>query len=367
MRFWGFLLPILFLAFTSHAQEEIGASDLAGDNPPIYLADGFDMPVGTETERRSQDLWASDWDSRWAFGIPQNGELSAGIELFAAGSGNRPIYAPASGLVIFADEIYPFGKIIIIRHDSLYRTDGVQIYSRLGGLSELSVSLNSRLERGALLGESHSQIEFALTASPIFEENPLYQPENSEDLAPFLDPYLFIAEHRPRSAQRYGTFAFPLEGEISQTFSTRHPAIDIDAPEGTPIVAIAEGVVIRRMDCTDCERVFPCRRQQYQDATLGYGYGNFLILRYEAVLMPSDLRAVMQAYDARYAYLLYAHLSESYVDYGDMVDAGTSLGTVGSSACVSAASLHLELRIGNDEAVDGHWQEQTPIDPFILF
>jgi murein DD-endopeptidase MepM/ murein hydrolase activator NlpD len=367
MRLWGFFSLILFLAFAIHAQEGIGESNLAGDNPPIYLADGFDMPVGTAEERHSRDLWASDWDSRWSFGIPQNGELSAGIVLFASGSGNRPIYAPASGIVIFAEEIYPFGKIIIIHHDPLFRTDGLQIYSRLAGLNELSASLGNRVERGDLLGESPSQMEFALTASPIFEENPLSQPGSPEDLAPFLDPYLFIAEHRPRLALRYGTFAFPLEGEISQTFSTRHPAIDIDAPEGTPILAMAEGLVIRRMDCTDCERVFPCRRQQYQDAVLGYGYGNFLIVRYEALLMPSDLRAVMEAYDARYAYLLYAHLSESYVDYGDMLDEGTNIAAVGSSACVSAASLHLELRIGNDESVDGHWQEQIPIDPFVLF
>jgi murein DD-endopeptidase MepM/ murein hydrolase activator NlpD len=125
--------------------------------------------------------------------------------------------------------------------------------------------------------------------------------------------------------------------------------------------------VIRRMDCTNCERVYPCHSREYQNAALGFGYGNFLIVRYEWVMMPEALRGIMQAYKACYAYLLYAHLSTIERDYGETLDAGTLLGEVGMTACVSSPSLHLELRIGNAESVDGLWQQQSAIDPLILF
>jgi murein DD-endopeptidase MepM/ murein hydrolase activator NlpD len=367
-RLWyGLLYACLLIGFASHAQDD-NSRNLEGDNPPIYLADGFDLPLGTEEERHSLDLWASHWDSRWRFGIPQNDVFSAGLLLYTAGDSNHPVYAPASGVVIFADEVFPYGDVIVMRHDPLFRQDGLIIYSRLAGLHQTVVEAAERVARGQWLGESPSQLEFALSDSAILAEIPTYQPENRADLeAHFLDPYPFIAAHRPRLAQVDAPFPLPLGGEISQDFSPNHPAIDIDAPIGTAIFASAEGLVIRRMDCMDCERVFPCHGREYQNAALGFGYGNFLILRYEGILMPEALREVMQAYELRYAYLLYAHLSELAVDYGEMVDAGTNLAAVGMTACVSAPSLHLELRIGNAESVDGLWQQQAVLDPAILF
>src|SRR5262245_54591254 len=75
---------------------------------PIYIADGFDAPIGTAAERHSETGWSADWVSRWEYGLPQslNGLLyyDSGITLYADNSTNTNIYAAASGIVIFAHE-----------------------------------------------------------------------------------------------------------------------------------------------------------------------------------------------------------------------------------------------------------------------
>lgn len=109
---------------------------------------------------------------------------------------------------------------------------------------------------------------------------------------------------------RYGTgqFIWPVAGEISQGYHARHRALDIATPIGTPVLAADNGVVIKA---------------GYSDV----GYGGRVII------------------DHHIDYItLYAHLSRSMVEEGDVVKKGQVIGYVGSTGNSTGPHLHFELR-----------------------
>lgn len=93
-------------------------------------------------------------------------------------------------------------------------------------------------------------------------------------------------------------------------------------PSGTPILAMAAGVVYR----TDYDA----------------GYGNY----------------VMIAHDQLGAYTLYCHCSELLTVIGRTVWAGDQIALVGSTGNSSGPHLHLEIRLMN---ADGSYREDTPM------
>ena len=105
-----------------------------------------------------------------------------------------------------------------------------------------------------------------------------------------------------------GCFGWPTYGWLTQGHHAAHRAIDIAAPLGTPVTAADRGVVIRAGWNTQ-------------------GYGNFVIV------------------DHQIDYLtLYAHLSDLFVQPGDVVARGALLGTVGSTGNSTGPHLHFEIR-----------------------
>lgn len=116
-----------------------------------------------------------------------------------------------------------------------------------------------------------------------------------------------------------GGLAWPVAGTVSSGFGGRrggrHKGLDILAPEGTPVRAARQGLVIY---CGDGLR----------------GYGNAVVIDHgEGVTT------------------LYGHLREFRVESGDAVPAAAVIGTVGRSGNATAPHLHFELRV-EDEAVD---------------
>jgi len=114
-----------------------------------------------------------------------------------------------------------------------------------------------------------------------------------------------------------GQLPWPAEGRVVTGFGREtHPrfgtetvrsGIDIEAPEGTPIRAVAMGTVAYR----------------------GWlkGYGNLLVLDHG------------DGY-----YTLYAHASQILVDEGDQVKGGELVGRVGETGSVEGPRLHFEVR-----------------------
>ena len=102
-----------------------------------------------------------------------------------------------------------------------------------------------------------------------------------------------------------------------------HSGLDLGYEYGTPIPAMFDGIVVSCGNFSD-------------------GYGNQVLLYHSAI----D------------AYTRYAHCSEIYVNVGDYVSAGATIGRVGSSGNSTGPHLHLEYII---RAADGSYQYTDPL------
>ena len=104
------------------------------------------------------------------------------------------------------------------------------------------------------------------------------------------------------------TLGLPLtQFRVSQLYSFWHPAVDMVAPLGTPVMAIAAGTV------------------EFADSYF-FGYGKHVIIAHEHGLKS-----------------LYAHLSEFKTVVGRKVARGEVIGNVGSSGWATGNHLHLEI------------------------
>ena len=105
-----------------------------------------------------------------------------------------------------------------------------------------------------------------------------------------------------------GHFVWPIYGWLTQGYRFDHRAIDVAANVGTPVTAADRGVVLRA-------------------GWNEQGYGLFVII------------------DHNIDYItLYAHLSEIFVEEGQVVAQGQLLGKVGSTGNSTGPHLHFEIR-----------------------
>lgn len=120
---------------------------------------------------------------------------------------------------------------------------------------------------------------------------------------------------------------WPTEGTITDTFGTRggkHFGIDIAAPKGQPVVAVASGVV---------------KRSYYS-----HSYGHVIFIEHD-----NGMETV------------YAHLHERYVSEDEQVFASQPIGTVGNTGRSTGNHLHFEVH-------DGQWniKKSNSIDPLLV-
>ena len=110
-----------------------------------------------------------------------------------------------------------------------------------------------------------------------------------------------------------GGLAWPVQGALTARFGVRdgerHDGIDLAAPDGTPVAAAADGVVL----WTGTQA----------------GYGRLVILRHPGGLLT-----------------IYAHLADVAVRDGAKVRRGDVIARVGKSGGTDAAQLHFEVREG---------------------
>ena len=106
-------------------------------------------------------------------------------------------------------------------------------------------------------------------------------------------------------------------GEVGSLWSSTHTGLDFVAGAGTPVAAVAPGVV--------------------EQAGYAGAYGNRVVLR-----VSNGTR------------LWFCHLDTITVGTGARLAPGDQLGTVGSTGQVTGPHLHLEVRVSPG----------TPVDPF---
>ena len=114
---------------------------------------------------------------------------------------------------------------------------------------------------------------------------------------------------------------WPVEGESTDSFGVRgnpfgggssefHPGQDIAAPHGTPVLAAADGIIVK--------------------ADWQNGYGQIVIIDHGNGLTTR-----------------YGHLSKIEVAMGQQIKRGVELGQVGSTGRSTGPHLHYEVRIGD--------------------
>lgn len=132
-----------------------------------------------------------------------------------------------------------------------------------------------------------------------------------------------------------GVFIQPVEGRISTQFAqerytngvytSRHSAIDIAAPQGTPIKAAASGRVI---------------------------FAGELIVSGNTVIIDHGL----------WLSSTYLHMSKILVSVGDDVGAGDIIGEVGSTGYSTGPHLHYSVDVRSQRAHPDMMKEKSPLD-----
>jgi murein DD-endopeptidase MepM/ murein hydrolase activator NlpD len=177
-------------------------------------------------------------------------------------------------------------------------------------LHENALSDPSRLEEGMLLFIPGARHELRVPAPG---EAPAARVEQRPPrrLGPAAIPRAGTRELDP--AARGEALSWPAPGVLISGFGARerdhHEGIDLACPEGTPVRAADDGVVL-----------FVGEQR---------GYGNLVLLAHEGDLVT-----------------VYAHNSENLVSRGDRVMRGAEIARVGHTGNATGPHLHFEVRLG---------------------
>jgi murein DD-endopeptidase MepM/ murein hydrolase activator NlpD len=149
-----------------------------------------------------------------------------------------------------------------------------------------------------LLGSSQT-----IPAAPVTQPTTVEPTQSSVVVATLHQQYYMQATQSPTATL---DLVWPVEGHITQPYSSEHYAIDIAAEEGTPVVAAAAGTVVA--------------------AEWANRHGNLVAIDHGAGLISR-----------------YTHLLDFQVEVGDYVDQGQQIGRVGSTGESTGPHLHFEL------------------------
>jgi murein DD-endopeptidase MepM/ murein hydrolase activator NlpD len=120
----------------------------------------------------------------------------------------------------------------------------------------------------------------------------------------------YVPQNIAVNVQGTGQFLWPSQGVITQYPSWYHLAFDIANPSGPPVLAADDGVVVVHTFQT-------------------FGYGNHVIIDHG------------NGYQT-----LYGHMQVAYVEAGQKVSKGQTIGRMGSTGRSTGIHLHFEIRKG---------------------
>ena len=117
------------------------------------------------------------------------------------------------------------------------------------------------------------------------------------------------------------TYSVPYMGNYrldGKEYAGSHAAVDIKVPEGTPVYAIANGVVVKV-------------------SRLSAGFGHHVVVTHRNVPTLEDPNARVTLYSS------YSHLSDIFVSDGDVVGKGDKIALTGSTGTVTTPHLHFQI------------------------
>ena len=163
-------------------------------------------------------------------------------------------------------------------------------------------------------------------------------------------------------------------------FTAIHYGLDLGAATGEPVLAGPNGgLVVQVTRCTACTPAQPNVLSQgrrlndpavLQDPAWGFGYGNYVVVRYLHDQLPASTRAELQRRNLTgyHLFTIYAHMSEIDVQVGQVLQPNQRVGGCGNTGNSEATHLHLEIRAWNNpnETSTGRMIANR-MDPVVLF
>jgi len=116
-----------------------------------------------------------------------------------------------------------------------------------------------------------------------------------------------------------------------------HNGFDWGCDIGSPVYAICDGDVVDAKHSGDND-----------------GYGVYIVL------------SCLDRDETGYWYIMHGHLSEAFVEQGDVVNDGAVLGSVGSTGNSTGPHLHWEIRSGRTSSYPNHYTENPLVNPLDL-
>lgn len=302
-------------------------------NPPVIQGE---RPSGAELPQQAVGagrIRVQEGDSLYAI-ARQNGVALRGL-IDANGLKAPYIIFPGQILtmpgkryhVVADDEsIYAISQLYDVDMGALVRINNIPPPYRIAKGQRLRLPAGSNIRQ---VSTTHSSPDRADRAPAIAEApSPVAGPSRLptrevRPVEPAPAPRVAKAEPRPLGEpprRSSGKFLWPVRGRLIVGFGPReggfhNDGINIAAPEGTPVLAAENGIVV------------------YSGNQL-QGFGNMVLIKHSGGWMTA-----------------YAHNSKILVGRGDTVRRGQKIAQVGSSGSVSRPQLHFELRRG-DRAVD---------------
>ncbi len=188
---------------------------------PALVADGYDAPVGTTDERKSDKLWPGSWVDAVGFGTRYRdssnttayhtgADLNLNVPRWDSDRG-AGVFAVASGTVTFVGTLRVWGQIVIIHHDPV-EPQGNAVWARYAHVAEVRVRAGDRVQRGqqiAVIGKPEPSgapyhLHFDICTSDVLEQTPDHWPRLSytELITHYTDPREFLRENRPPQHMR---------------------------------------------------------------------------------------------------------------------------------------------------------------------
>lgn len=180
----------------------------------VYVADGYDSPVGTETERNGSQLWPSGWRDASPYarlyfvGTPREAYHTGADLNYGSPYADRgmPVYSPASGVVVYQANLSVWGNVTVIRHDPLRSPTGKVMWTRYGHMQNLRVNVGDRVKRGQQIGEIGDaggryvpHLHYDICPTDKVERSPGDWPGKSLSriYQDYVDPLDFTRDNRP--------------------------------------------------------------------------------------------------------------------------------------------------------------------------
>lgn len=161
-------------------------------------------------------------------------------------------------------------------------------------------------------------------------------------------------------------------------YIAKHAGWDHGGNVGAPLIAGPKGGVVTRVEfCQLCgpqglsvvDKGIQIGTPQVFTPGWNYGYGHFIVVRYDNNLLPASTQQLLasKGLSGAHMFVMYAHLSKMLVKVGDQVGPGQQIADLGNSGQSTGPHLHLEVRAGANPNAPWPSIKSNLMTPGVLF